>query len=170
MATTLAKVNKNKLTLRERRFLNSYVETFSITESYKTISPDVSSEVARAAGSRLMRRIRTKADFETLLTDAGAGRERLVAEVLRMMSAKVTKYYQDKSLGEHDDNPTQMRAIECLADFLGVRKQSVDVNLNGKVMHYDAVVYEAVNGDGNGNGNGKSGGNGKAVFVPASLD
>ena len=170
MATALGKVRKDKLTSREKRFLNSYVKTLNITESYKIISSDASSEVASAAGSRLMGRIRTKAGFKTILTDAGLGKERVAGELLRMLSAKTKKYYKDKSLGEHDDNPTQMRAIELLADLLGLRKSALDVNHSGKIMHYDAVVYDAINGNGNGNGNGKSGSNGKSFSVPASLD
>lgn len=120
----------------------------------------------------MLRRIKTKIDWETFLDEAGMGIDRLLVELNRKMAAKTTKHYQDESLGDFDDNATQMRAVELLADLLGVRKQSVDVNHSGKIIHYDAVVYDAVNGNGNGNGHSNPGGNGngKPVFVPASLD
>ena len=44
-----------------------------------------------------------------------------------------------------------------------------DVKHSGAIIHFDSIVYDAVNGNGNGNGNGKDG-NGKPVSVPANMD
>ena len=54
--------------------------------------------------------------------------DRLLAELNQKLSAKVTKYYQDESLGDHEDNATQMRAVELLADILGVKKREVKIS------------------------------------------
>ena len=67
-----------------------------------------------------------------MLEAADLGDLRIARELNKMLSAKVTKYYQDKSLGDHTDNAVRMRALELLADLNGKRK--TDINLHTDII------------------------------------
>lgn len=69
-------------------------------------------------------------DWPRLLESAGLGEIRLLREVEKQLTATVTKYYQDQSLGDHTDNAVRMRATELLADLLGKRKAELDVHVD----------------------------------------
>jgi hypothetical protein len=73
-----------------------------------------------------------KVDWPRLLESAGLGEMRLIREIENQLNAKITKYYQDQSLGDHTDNAVRMRATELLADLLGKRKADLTV-------HHDIV-------------------------------
>ena len=79
------------------------------------------------------------------LEAAGLGEIRLLKELDSKLQAKVTKYYQDQSLGDHEDNTTQMRATELLAELLGKRKTSVEHSGPGGVPL--SIQYELVQPD-----------------------
>ena len=147
-------------------------DNLSLTDAYLNVSPQntVAHRSASELGSRMMKRIKKKANWNEVLLGAGLDNMRLASEMNRMLGMQKVVYYEGKNIGKCEDSGIQMRATELLADLLGLRKQAVDVNHSGKIIHYDAVVYDAINGNGNGNGNGKSDGNGKSVSIPASLD
>jgi len=125
-----------KLTARERKFFIEYIETGDVTGSYLHISPDSKKENAAKSGSRLLRKIKDKVSWEQLLSEAGLGADRLLYELEQRLKAKTTKHYQDKSLGEFEDNNTRMRATELLSDILGVKQKeiSIDHTYHGHVV------------------------------------
>lgn len=76
----------------------------------------------------MMKRIKENCDWDQLLSDAGLGYERIFPKLEEMLEAKITKFYQDRSLGEFTDNATRMRALELLADLHKLRKQEVKIS------------------------------------------
>ena len=95
------------------------------------------------AAHKLMKRLKTKHDWDQLLSDAGLGYERIFPKLEEMLEAKYTKFYQDKSLGEFTDNSTRMRALELLVDLHGRRKQVMEVQ--GAVTFTEAVIQNYEN-------------------------
>ena len=79
-----------------------------------------------------------KIDWQGKLEAAGLGEERLLREINRRLKAKVTKYWQGVSLGDHVDNATRQRATELLAELLGKKKLELSLNteLPQIVMQY----------------------------------
>ena len=84
-----------------------------------------------------MKRLKAKHDWDQLLSDAGLGYERIFPKLEEMLEAKVTKFYQDQSLGEFTDNATRMRALELLTDLHERRKQTLEVK--GTITLADAI-------------------------------
>jgi hypothetical protein len=117
----------NRLTPRDRIFLLGYIEGKTATDAYLVIRPEVTRETARVLACRMLKRILKKVDWPRLLEEAGLGEMRLVRELNKRLNAMITKYWQDKSLGDFEDNSTRMRATELLADLLGKRKSEVAI-------------------------------------------
>lgn len=90
-----------------------------------------------------MKRLKQKHDWDQLLSDAGLGYERIFPKLEEMLEAKVTKFYQDESLGEFTDNATRMRALELLTDLHGRRKQVVEHQ--GTIILTDAIIQNYEN-------------------------
>ncbi len=85
-----------------------------------------------------MKRLKEKHDWDQLLSDAGLGYERIFPKLEEMLEAKITKFYQDESLGEFTDNATRMRALELLTDLHGRRKQIVEHQ--GTITFAEAII------------------------------
>jgi len=132
--------NINKITPQERRFFKAYVKGGNITRAYLKIRPDVTESSAASLGTRMLQRIKKKADFDHLLEAGGLGMTRLIAEVEKGLNAETTKYWQDEVVGVHEDNATQQRARELLADLLGVRKQKLDLHHSAEESIVDILT------------------------------
>lgn len=83
---------------------------------------------AHECGSRLMKRIKEKCDWEKLLEEAGLGWERIMSKLSELLEAETTKFYFGKAVANITDNSTRMRAVELLADLHGLRKQEVKIS------------------------------------------
>ncbi len=70
--------------------------------------------------------------IEDLLTEKGLTDERVVAKHSDLIDAKVTKYYQALSLGDHTDNDTQLRAVELFYKLTGKLKDRVEIEVAAK--------------------------------------
>ena len=85
-----------------------------------------------------------------MLSEAGLGTDRLLAELEGKLSAENVRIVGEK-IARLPDNRTQMRALELLADVLGVRKQNIDIAHRGSIkVQMDKTIYEAVHGDADG--------------------
>ena len=100
-----------------------------------------------------------KIDWSAKLEAAGLSEDRLLQELEKRLNAKVTKFYQDENLGEFEDNTTQQRATELLADLLGKKKNQIELSGEVAVKGYVGVSPddwddpEPASKDGNGENN-----------------
>jgi hypothetical protein len=122
-----------RLTARERRLLLAHIAGASLTEAYLQLKPDVDRVSAANLGSRMLKRILTKAPWEQLLRDAGLGDDRLMRELEARLTAMETKIWQGKPVGDFVDNATRMRATELLAEMLGHQKAEL-------TLHHDTIT------------------------------
>ena len=117
----------DQFTIAERRFFYALLRTngnqkaaFVLAFPHKNLkNPD-------SAATKMMKRIRSKYNFNALLNESGLGYERLIFKMAELLEAKNTKFYQDESLGEFPDNATQMQAAKTLAEMHGLLKQVVE--------------------------------------------
>lgn len=136
--------NVKRLTVKERQFFRAYIKLGNITEAYHKIKPDVTDSSAASLGTRLLQRIKAKADFEELLEAAGLGYARLLEEVEKGLNAEMVKHWQGEEIGVYEDNTIRQRARELLADLLGARKQKLDLNHSADKSLVD-ILAEAHN-------------------------
>jgi len=71
------------------------------------------------------------------------GEERLLEEIHKRLNAKVTKFHQDKSLGQFEDNTTRMHATKLLADMHG--KTKTESSLFGETGPPARIQIEYIN-------------------------
>lgn len=136
MTLNLSKGRLKQLSPRERRFLRSYLgDGKRIVEAYKDCvrladgTVPVSDATARVTGSNMLARLRRNPPlWQEILAAAEIDDMALAGHIARMLRARKTEFYQGQAVAEVEDNGTQMRAVELLADVLGKRKASVDVN------------------------------------------
>jgi len=127
----------DRLTIAERRFFYAYLRMGEQKAAFILAFPHKKLKNPDCAATKLMKRLKEKHDWDQLLSDAGLGYERIFPKLEEMLGAKVTKFYQDKSLGEFTDNATRMRALELLTDLHGKRKQVVEHQ--GTITLTDAI-------------------------------
>ena len=85
-----------------------------------------------------------------MLSEAGLGTDRLLAELEGKLTAENMRIVGEK-IARFSDNKTQMRALELLADVLGVRKHNIDIAHRGAIkVQIDKTIYEAVHGNADG--------------------
>jgi hypothetical protein len=118
------------LTPRELTFLLGYAEGKSATDAYLEIRPGIERESARVSACRMLKRIIMRATWPKILEASNLAEMRFVRELDARLKAVVTKHYQDKSLGEFEDNGTRMRATELLGRILGKDAQRVDLHID----------------------------------------
>ena len=119
----------------DREFLRVYFQTFDIQAAYREAHPrsKATPESVRVLASRQFRQIKERVDWPALLEASGLGEVRLLEELEKRLNAKSTKFYKDERHDDIEDNTTQMRATELLADLHGKRRAKVEV------AHSDAV-------------------------------
>lgn len=124
------------LSPRERRFLEHWLgEGMTQTDAYLAASkrPDGSYPCSRTAAgvsaSKMVKRLRSyPAQFQAILASAGLDDYAFAGHLNRMLRAMRTEFYQGSPVAECEDNTTQMRAVELLADVLGHRKNAVELS------------------------------------------
>ena len=134
----------NKLTIAERRFYHALLrmngrqkDAYLLAFPYKKLkNPDT-------AATKMMKRVRSKCNFDQLLIESGLGLERLMVKMNQMLEAEYTKFYQDQPLGNFTDNGTQMQAAKLLADMHGVVKQVVEHQ--GTITFTEAIIQNYEN-------------------------
>lgn len=140
------KVNIARLTARERRFLFAVIAGKSGAVAYLEIAmkAGLTAEKARAPASRMLARIKTKVDWPRLLEAVDLGELRLFRELERKLKAMTTKFYEDRAIIDVEDNSTQMRAVELLADLLGRRKGEAFIlqSLEARLAEIDRRLKE----------------------------
>ena len=72
---------------------------------------------------------------------------RLLREIARLLGMQKVVHYKGEEIGEYEDGQIQMRATELLAEFLGKRKNSVELSGPGGIPL--SIQYEAVQLDTN---------------------
>lgn len=132
----LSKGRTRHLSPRERRFLEHWLgEGMTQVDAYLEASkrPDGSYPCSRGTAyvnaSKMVKRLRSyPAQFQAILASAGLDDYAFAGHLNRMLRATRTEFYQGKPVAECEDNTTQMRATELLADILGHRKNAVELS------------------------------------------
>lgn len=119
----------------------AFFRTSNKLRAYLEVCPGVTEESAGTLGPRLYSRIVARVPWPQLLALAGLDDARLASELARKLEAKKTEFYQGEAVAEVEDNGTQMRAVELLADLLG--KRSSDVTVKTETASFLAALEEA---------------------------
>lgn len=117
------------ISIKERLFLKFILDGMTQQDAYKKINPnkEITDKAAAIGGWKYMRRIKDKIPWDKILGEWNLGIERIGKKFEELLEAKVTKYYQDKSLGDFTDNSTRMRALELLVDVHKLKTQKLEV-------------------------------------------
>lgn len=120
----------------ERKFIAEYFRNgFRIGKAYGVTKPEVDTKTCYEQGSRLLMRIKAKtAEWEKILKLAELDDFRLAVEVRKKLRARKVEFYQGAKVTVVQDNGTQMRAVELLADLLGRRKMALPVGESGEAL------------------------------------
>ena len=114
---------------KEITFLHYHlVIGLSLSASYreiKFVKPQTKDESTRRSASRFFARIKQKIDWPQLLELAGIGLDRVILELNDKLTAKKTEFHQGIAVAECEDNGTQMRALELLAELHGLKKREI---------------------------------------------
>ena len=133
---------RTELSVRDLTFLKYYFSGMNETDSYLHLNPSMERDSAAVGGCRLLAKIKKVVDWPKLLESAGLGEVILLRELRRMLRAKKDYFYLGKPIeGDFEDNATQMRCVELLADLHGRRKNVVEVT--GKVplnIQYELIT------------------------------
>lgn len=132
---------KLNLSPKERRFMAAFFRLGTRAAAYRQVSPNVTEDSAAVMGSRLYAKIVAKVDWPTLLALAELDDARLASELARKLTAKKSEFYQGEEVAIVEDNGTQMRAVELLADLLG--KRQTDINVTNSTTAFLAALEEA---------------------------
>jgi hypothetical protein len=106
----------------------AYFRTSNKTRAYLEVCPGVTEESAGSLGPRFFGKITARVPWPQLLALAGLDDARLANELAKKLEAKKSEFYQGEEVAVVDDNGTQMRAVELLADLLGKRKTDITLN------------------------------------------
>src|SRR4030042_6274232 len=120
------------LTPKEAQFFKAYIRGVSAADAYMRLRPDVTRESARSNGCRMLKRIKSKVDWEAKLDAADLSEVRLLREIHQRLKAETTHFWQNESVADVTDNATRMRATELLAELLGKRQAELTI-------HHDIV-------------------------------
>ena len=133
------------LSPKERAFMAEYFRNgMRMNAAYHVIFPKADAITCRVNSSRLFSRIRTKTtDWERILKLANLDDFTLALEVRKKLRAKKSEFYQGSAVATVQDNGTQMRAVELLADLLGRRKAAVPIGPDGKPIGGVLLVPES---------------------------
>jgi len=133
------------LTVGQRRFFHAYLRMGTQIGAFELAFPEKFKKLKKpeVAACKMMKRIKENCNWDRLLSESGLGYERIFPKLEEMLEAKVTKFYQDESLGEFTDNATRMRALELLTDLHGRRKQVVEHQ--GTITFTDAIIQNYEN-------------------------
>ena len=138
---TANELRKVGLSPKERRFMAAFFRLGTKAAAYRELSPNVTEESACTLGARIYAKISKKIDWPALLALAELDDARLASELARKLTAKKSEFYQGVSVAVVEDNGTQMRAVELLADLLG--KRSADVTVHNAESSFLAALEEA---------------------------
>lgn len=124
-----------QLTTRERRFLKHYLrdgmdQVDAYLEAVKKADGTYpcSRATAHVTACRMLARLRkSPALWQDILAAAEIDNYTLASDLHRMRTAKKTEFYQGEAVADVEDNGTQMRAIELIAELLG-HKKAIDLS------------------------------------------
>ena len=142
--------SKRALTVKERRFLALYFSNgMDQSAAYRELdrqlrsessNPEyrdyvISEETIRPMASKIMRRIRGKAEWEDILASAGLDDMRLAFDMDRLLKAQRSVVSQGKIVGTEDDNMAQAKMVELLAKTRGRDKSALAPADKVEVIH-----------------------------------
>jgi hypothetical protein len=117
------------VSIKERLFLKFILQNITAKEAYRRINPnrELTEQACETGGWKYMNRIKEKIPWDKILGEWNLGLEKIAEKFEELLEAKVTKFYQDKSLGDFTDNSTRMRALELLVDVHKMKTQKLEV-------------------------------------------
>lgn len=147
---------RKRLSLKDSEFLSAWIQNGGNAKKAELhVSPNISDESAESAGSRRLRRIQERYDFDSLLRGAGLGEARIAMELDKQLKAKKTVFHPsagleivkkgDKSTlrvrrDTSEDNKTRSKALQLLIEVhgkrVGVIKQETKSEENITVKPY----------------------------------
>ena len=123
----------------EIAFLHEHmINGLSLTAAYrevKKVRPETKDRSVWRTSSRFFSRIKQKIDWPQFLELAGIGVDRVIRELNDKLTCKKTEFHQGIAVAECEDNGTQMRALELLAELHGLKKR--EVKFSGEIKTRD---------------------------------
>ena len=98
--------------------------------------PDHATIKSRA--SRMMKRIRSKSEWQDILDSANLGDFQLAYHIQRLLRAKRPIATGGKVI-DSDDGPTQAKMVALLAELRGKKKAAIEVGVQVKVKGYVSI-------------------------------
>jgi len=113
----------------EIAFLHEHmINGLSLTAAYREVKKVRAGTKDRSVwrtSSRFFSRIKQKIDWPQFLELAGIGVDRVIRELNDKLTCKKTEFHQGIAVAECEDNGTQMRALELLAELHGLKKREI---------------------------------------------
>ena len=122
-------MGKEKLSIKQERFIQEYLKTGNSTQSIIKAYPDVTYDSARMMGSRALTTDNIKSRIDDVLDSQGVN----AAFIIRELKQSNQDARNDKQ------HSASIKAIKLLADFVGITNESKTVE------RLDSTTNQAIN-------------------------
>ena len=125
----MCSMGKEKLSIKQERFIQEYLKTGNATQSIIKAYPDVTYDSARMMGSRALTTDNIKSRIDDVLDSQGVN----AAFIIRELKQSNQDARNDKQ------HSASIKAIKLLADFVGITNESKTVE------RLDSTTNQAIN-------------------------
>lgn len=114
---------KERLNKTESDALQLYFSGLSEVEAYKQTHPKATEKTAKGNANNFFKVIRKKTSTSEIMDFAELNANRIFKELVKMLNATSTVYFQGKKIADEADNNTRFKAIELLTRLTGLERK-----------------------------------------------